>query len=310
MRKGGLSAWVRWEGVKHPLWWEGVRSVFMKKSRVVENKDSTCAKFERGFSFAEGEKTLVTREEIIEALNHDLLSFRYTTKEVRDDKEIVLAVVSQFGHLLEYASERLRNDREVVCSALKSRAQSLRYASDELKDDEELVMLAIEGAAEALICASARLKNKESVVRAAIEKDGFAIEYANKRFVDNKEMAMLAVKNKPGVLDLLSEKLRNDLEVVYAAMSSGGGSVILRNANSKLYMKVLEVAVSKNQKQAVAEIVLDLLLEQKANEEKNVLKEVIEKQECPACVLGGALGTSAKDVGGKRIVETKKKRFI
>ena len=64
---------------------------------------------------------------------------RYTTKEE------ALPAVTQDGHALNYASERLKDDKDVVLAAVTQYGHALSYASERLKDDEDVVLAADRG---------------------------------------------------------------------------------------------------------------------------------------------------------------------
>ncbi|MGZ3634259.1 MAG: DUF4116 domain-containing protein, partial [Parachlamydiaceae bacterium] len=56
-------------------------------------------------------------------------ALQYTSKELKSDREIVLAAVKQNGGALEYASEELKNDREILLATVQKSGQVLKHAS-------------------------------------------------------------------------------------------------------------------------------------------------------------------------------------
>lgn len=56
-----------------------------------------------------------------------------------DSKEKVLKEVMAHPFMLEYASERLKDDKDVVLEAVKSIGYVLRFASDRLKNDKDVM---------------------------------------------------------------------------------------------------------------------------------------------------------------------------
>ena len=50
-------------------------------------------------------------------------------RELRGDRDVVLAAVQQDGDALEYASAELQADREVVLAAVQQDGYALEYAS-------------------------------------------------------------------------------------------------------------------------------------------------------------------------------------
>ncbi len=80
---------------------------------------------------------------------------------MQSNREVVLDVVKQNGYAFEFASKELRNDKEIVLEAVKhGSCSTLEYASERLKDDEDVVLTAIKVNSYALGYASKRLQEK------------------------------------------------------------------------------------------------------------------------------------------------------
>ena len=60
----------------------------------------------------------------------------------RDDKDVVLAAVTQHGYALQYASADLQNDKDVVLAAVTQEGYALYYASAEVQNDKDVVLAA------------------------------------------------------------------------------------------------------------------------------------------------------------------------
>lgn len=67
----------------------------------------------------------------------------YVSEELRNDKDVVLAAVSNYGYALEYASKELCADKEVVLAAVRDNGYALEYASKELRADKDVVLAAV-----------------------------------------------------------------------------------------------------------------------------------------------------------------------
>ena len=70
----------------------------------------------------------------------------FASKELQNDKEVILKVVQTYGWSLQFASEELQNDKEVVLKAAQNDGLSLKYASKELQKDKEVVLRAVQNA--------------------------------------------------------------------------------------------------------------------------------------------------------------------
>ena len=104
------------------------------------------------------------------------------------------------GYALDFASKELRNDREVVLSAVKLDGRYLSDASEKLQDDTELVSIAVAQNGEALRYASDRLRNNKKVVLTAIKNTysfvpidylPIGIDYMSKRLKKDPQIKRL-----------------------------------------------------------------------------------------------------------------------
>merc|ERR1711896_13437 len=59
---------------------------------------------------------------------------QYASKDLKADREIVLAAVKNRGSLLRNAPKELKNDREIVLAALMNTGNALEFASEEWAD--------------------------------------------------------------------------------------------------------------------------------------------------------------------------------
>ena len=89
------------------------------------------------------------------------------SEELKNDREFILAAITQFGGPLGYASEELKNDRAFILAAVTQNGRALRYASEELKNNREIVLAAVTQNGWALIDASEELKGERDIVLAA-----------------------------------------------------------------------------------------------------------------------------------------------
>ena len=67
-----------------------------------------------------------------------ILPLQEVSKELQNDKDIVMAAVKHSGNALEYASKNLKNDKEVVLEAVKSDERAMVFASKNLKSDKDI----------------------------------------------------------------------------------------------------------------------------------------------------------------------------
>ena len=134
-------------------------------------------------------ETLRGHREIVElAVSTFGNNLKFATNQYRDDKSLVLSVVSKdsFGDCLAFASERLRNDREVVLAAVKhpyldgdDGSEPLCHASTTLRGDREIVFAAVESRGLALEAASEALRGDRIIVARATKSHSGAFNWAS-----------------------------------------------------------------------------------------------------------------------------------
>ena len=60
-----------------------------------------------------------------------------------DNKNIMMTLVKKDGHLLRYASERLKDDPDVVLEAMKQNKRCIKYANRRVRYEEKSIVLQI-----------------------------------------------------------------------------------------------------------------------------------------------------------------------
>jgi len=116
--------------------------------------------------------------------------------DVRNNKVIVLDVVSNSGWQLEFASDKLKADKKVVSLAVKSDGGSLKFADKILKNDQEVVLLALandENGDEPITHASYQLiSNKEFMLR-AVRIDPYTFHHASTDLMSDKDLIIKTI---------------------------------------------------------------------------------------------------------------------
>jgi hypothetical protein len=170
------------------------------------------------------EKTSLSPEQS-KWFEEDTWEFENLPKEWFDSKEFMLAVVTNSGICLEYASDKLKDDKEIVLAAVTKNGMGLQYASDKLKDDKEIVLAAVTNIGHALECASDKLKDDREVILVAVKKAGGRLSYASDNLKNNREIVLEAIKNDPSSIGSASDELNDDLEIVLTALSQDSSAL-------------------------------------------------------------------------------------
>tara|TARA_R110002072_G_scaffold301723_1_gene482146 strand:- start:2350 stop:3345 length:996 start_codon:yes stop_codon:yes gene_type:complete len=157
------------------------------------------------------------------------------------DKQTALKVVSDDYEQFQCCSEELKNDWDVVLAAVKNYGLNLEYASSDLQANEEIVNEAINENGEALKFASAKLRAKKSIVLKAVKNNGPAIKYASDELKNDPELVYIAIKNEPEAILCVPEYFKKDKKL-HALLGEGGNNSDFLNAMScseffKLWLK-------------------------------------------------------------------------
>lgn len=66
----------------------------------------------------------------------------FATQNLRDDKDVVLAAVTQKPIILKYASFKMRDDKDIALAAIsKAKKKVIEYISPRLQDDPDIKAL-------------------------------------------------------------------------------------------------------------------------------------------------------------------------
>lgn len=187
----------------------------------------------------------LTRDDWLERVQEDGLLLERVPLGYQD-REMVLAAVSENGFAIRFSPEPLKRDREIVSAALQENGLALRSVPDLLKDDEHVVLEAVQRDGLALRYASPRLKAHHAIVFPALqqnlsafdlisntedpaivlhvlERDGrFYSHIMNEQFQRAPLMGTAAVTQNGLVLQNLPLELRMDRKIVLAAVSQNG----------------------------------------------------------------------------------------
>ena len=172
----------------------------------------------------------------------DLIMFHY---EYKDDYEIGLAAVSNWGQAIRFLSNRLRDDETIVALSAKDdpMGTNLCFASDRLKDSSSLVSLFLKRKnGNAYQYASERLRDDEKLVELALNNGG-SLYFASDRLKDDEDFVSLAVGINGNNLGDASERLRDNENIVYKAALQDGNSIQYASERLRDNEKIVEASI-------------------------------------------------------------------
>ena len=146
---------------------------------------------------------------VIIAITNNFSLFNIS-QDLQNDKDIVIAAVSQSGLILQYTNDIMKNDKDVVLAAIKSSPVSLIYASLNIKNDKDIILIAVSQFGYLLKYASTNLQNDKDVVLAAVEEHGNSLLYASNILKTDIDVILKAASESFYSLCFIDEELLNN----------------------------------------------------------------------------------------------------
>ena len=152
------------------------------------------------------------KESVMAAISNDPLLIKYASQNMRDNEEVMSYLAKMNGHLALFrASDRLRDDKKFVKLAVENRGDALEFASTRLQADKEIVSIAMK-------------QNKDFLMFASDElKDEFEYDYPYK---DATKEEILNMKEERNIFKTLPCKFRFDKDIVLKFAKIQGVTVL------------------------------------------------------------------------------------
>ena len=218
-----------------------------EKQQVNENKKS--------YSEMTPVEKYMRKRQVLRYVGYNGMNLKNVDKELRNDKDVVKAAISNNGNAINYASLDLQNDPIILylsakkCpEVLKDKDMYLRTAVKNLIEEysnKEKVLNKVQEYGMQLEYASDELKNDRDVVEKAITSCGAAIKFASNELKNDKDLAIKAVQQYGLALEYLPNELKNDKEVVLEAVSKHGAAIKFASNELKSDKEVIEKSVEQ-----------------------------------------------------------------
>lgn len=164
--------------------------------------------------------------------------------ELKNDREIFLQRLELdcfqkfHGHRAYRVPQLFRNDKEVMLKVVSKNSLALSVASTELKNDRQVVMAAIQNphpvAPQAFQYASKKLRGDRRIVRAVLRHGhGIkALKLLPRKLQEDYDLVLLAVKSSSEecnktyeILEHLSDEMVDEADIVYEAVKHRGSNL-------------------------------------------------------------------------------------
>jgi hypothetical protein len=155
------------------------------------------------------------RNFVLSVIKYNGNQLQYADKVLKADKELVLIAASNSKYLMQ-AESKWRDDYDVVLTSIvNNHGALLEFASDRLRDNETIAQFAIQKNASAFKFASIRLRY--NVELALIAKD---LQFCPEELRRNKNLAILSIRDRAIQFEYCSTELQNDEDAVHTAATN------------------------------------------------------------------------------------------
>ena len=189
------------------------------------------------------------KEIVLKKVRENPQIYRTIDGKYRKDPDVALEAVIMDGLLLEFVSEKLKNEETIVKPALESNPMALKFASSLFKNDFNTVMYCVKRCGMSLQYASPNMRRNPEIVLEAVRQDGLAIEFADSILFEgkqNKNIIMEAVTENGRALKYVRQ-FKDDRDIVLKAVRQNGLAITF--ADSKYFDDEEIVLIVLNQPQ-------------------------------------------------------------
>jgi len=175
------------------------------------------------------------KEDVLKKVRENPQIYKTIDGKYRKDPDVALEAMIMDGLLLEYVSEKLKNEETIVKPALESNPMALKFASNLFKNDFNTVMYCVKRCGISLQYASPNMRRNPKIVLEAVRQDGLAIEFADSGLFEdkqNKDIVMEAVYENGRALKYVMQ-FKGERDVVLEAVKQNG--IAITFADSKYF---------------------------------------------------------------------------
>ncbi len=187
--------------------------------RVVKNVSDNPKIFSKLNKYLRNNKDIATA-----AVIADLNNCQYLDPRFCDSVSFIESILSKTsnGHVLRYASMRLRDMEDLIRYALSQNLYSsvLEYASDRLRNDINMVRLSITHELSALRFASYAIRDNSKFMWDLIQDNSTVFTYASDRLRNDAEFSLYALKQSGYLFKYVGVHLKSDKSFVLDAAYS------------------------------------------------------------------------------------------
>lgn len=146
----------------------------------------------------------------------------YASDEIKADREVVLAAVTQKGMVLKCLPPEFERDKGILLAAVRQNGLAFEYLPKASKTDKKLVLAAINQNGLAFEKLPEFWQGEREIALAAVSQNGLALKQLPAKFQEDKGVVLAAVSQNGLVLKDLLESFKTDIDVTLAAINQNG----------------------------------------------------------------------------------------
>ena len=132
---------------------------------------------------------LTTIEKVIENIkSNKITKFIIADKEIKNNKQVVLAAVKIDGSAIRFASEKLRSDYDVALAAVTKTPSAIEHIPSTIQGYENIAITAVKNNSSAMQHISSDSEHYKDIAVAAVTANSSAIKKINKDHKDYEEI--------------------------------------------------------------------------------------------------------------------------
>lgn len=169
-------------------------------------------------------------EIVLKAMEQDTKYLQFGSNRLRSDKEFILNLTSYprtastLGFVradaIKYVTKKFKNNKQIMLDVISKNALTYRWIGESLKEDRDICLATVEYDGNLLRYLSQKCRLDREIVKTAVRKNGYALKYADKIFRNDKEIVKVAVKSEGRSLHYASLTLKKDKELIGLAKKS------------------------------------------------------------------------------------------
>lgn len=144
-------------------------------------------------------------------INKSLILELLTDIHLSLNKQYLLSIIRSKNNILNFISEKFKNDKDIVIKVVSLNGQEFKLIDETLKDNKEVVLAAVKKSGYTIADASERLKGDEEIILTAVTNYNRAIWYVSNQLQKNEHLMLKVFYKNINALQYVNEQLKEEI---------------------------------------------------------------------------------------------------